>query len=173
MSDASASAPFGEESYKLGDFNGLSLKLVKIDREIAPVIARELSRILPWSEIALGEQSLLHHMTNIDPALNRFGVKFGGEIIGAVSVRSPWLKGPYLELLGLLPLVHRRGFGRLIMEWFEREAGDKARNLWLLCSDFNVPAFEFYKALGFIEETRIESLYAEGFTDILLRKRLK
>lgn len=172
MSNAVSCASFGGESYSLGDFNGLPLKLVRIAPEIAPVIARELSLILPWSEIALGEQSLLHHMTNTDPALNRFGVALGREIVGAVSIRNPWLKGPYLELLGLLPLVHRQGFGRLIMEWFEREAGEKARNLWLLCSDFNEPAFEFYKAIGFTEETRIKSLYAEGFTDILLRKRL-
>ena len=39
---------------------------------------------------------------------------------GAVSIRFPWLKGPYLELLALLPPFQRQGIGAGILTWFEQ-----------------------------------------------------
>ena len=151
---------------------GQALRLCKIGPETGPRLASALGQILPWSEIALGEQSLLDHFTRVDPALQRFAVTLDGGCVGAVSVRHPWLKGPYLELLGLLPAVQGRGIGRTLMRWFEREAPVRTRNCWLLCSDFNEAALGFYQALGYEKVTLIESLYAAGFHDYLMRKRL-
>ena len=155
--------------YELND-NGLALK--KITPEVAISLAEQLSEILPWRRIALGSQNLMAHFLAKDPALFRFAVFVNEECVGAVSVRFPWLKGPYLELLGLNPAFQGQGIGRAVLHWFEGEAPPGTRNAWMLCSDFNEAALGFYEALGYEKVTLIESLYAAGFDDFLLRKKL-
>lgn len=157
----------------MGELYGNALTLETITVARAETLAKQLSDILPWSKLALGEQSLLAHFKRDDPALSRFSIHLGEELIGAISVREPWLKGPYLELLGLLPCVQRQGLGTTLMRWFEHQAPDSTRSLWLLCSDFNVDAFAFYQKQGYQKTCMIESLYEEGFDDFLMRKRLK
>lgn len=160
-------------SYSLGEIKGEDLRVERITLNNAMYLANKLSRILPWSELALGEESLLSHFKRDDPALFRFSIHFGEEIVGAISIREPWLKGPYLELLGILPAVQRLGIGSELMNWFDTQAPVSTRSLWLLCSDFNLSAYEFYVSLGYQKTCTIESLYAEDFNDILMRKRLK
>lgn len=135
-------------------------------------LAGLLSGISPWVDIELKSQNLLDHFTRTDPALFRFLVIYNGETAGAISVRNPWLKGPYLELLGLSPHLQGIGIGRQVMAWFEREAPDNARSLWLLCSDFNHQAISFYQTMGFEKQCLIENLYRADFHDYLMRKRV-
>ena len=54
-----------------------------------------------------------------DAGAARYVVSVKGEQSGVVSVRHPWLKGPYLELLALLPEAQNQGIGSSIMAWFE------------------------------------------------------
>ncbi len=159
--------------YYLGEIKGEALTLESITPDRAQCLSKKLSHILPWSEIALGEESLLDHFTRIDPSLFRFSIHFADDLVGAISVREPWLKGPYLELLGLLPSVQRLGLGSELMTWFDVQAPEATRSLWLLCSDFNLAAYEFYLAMGYQKTCTIDSLYAENFNDFLMRKRLK
>ena len=154
------------------ELDGSRVTLKKITPEVATPLAEQLSEILPWRRIALGSQSLMAHFLAKDPALFRFAVFVNEECVGAVSVRFPWLKGPYLELLGLNPAFQGQGIGRAVLHWFEGEAPPGTRNAWMLCSDFNEAALGFYEALGYEKVTLIESLYAAGFDDFLLRKKL-
>jgi len=159
--------------YELGDIKGQALTLERITLKRAQSLAQQLSNILPWSDLALGEESLISHFKREDPALFRFSIHFGDELVGAASIREPWLKGPYLELLGLLPSVQRFGLGTELMNWFEYQAPETTRSLWLLCSDFNIDAYQFYQKQGFQKVCVIDNLYEEGFDDFLMRKRLK
>jgi GNAT superfamily N-acetyltransferase len=88
-----------------------------------------------------------------------------------VSVRSPWLKGPYLELLALLPKAQGQGIGANILAWFEQEALKAgARNLWVCASLFNTRALRFYERHGFEQAATLPGLVADGYDEILLRK---
>lgn len=106
-----------------------------------------------------------------DRGVSRYCVRAGGMVAGVVSVRSPWLKGPYLELLALLPPAQGQGIGSSIMAWFEQTALDQeARNLWVCASSFNARALRFYARHGFEPAATLPGLVAEGFDEILLRK---
>ncbi len=101
----------------------------------------------------------------------RYRIEAGGELAGAVSIRQPWLKGPYLELLALLPSFQNQGIGAAILDWFEREAlRAEARNLWVCASGFNQRALRFYQRHGFRQAAALPGLVDEGYTEILLRK---
>ena len=83
----------------------------------------------------------------------------------------PWLKGPYPELLAMLPPFQGRGVGSEILAWFEQVAlTHAARNLWVCASSFNARAIEFYKRQGFRVAATLPGLVVEGCDEILLRK---
>ena len=68
------------------------------------------------------------------------------ELAGAIGVRRNWLRGPYLQFLGILPAFQRRGIGSVALDWFEGEArAAQAQNLWVAASDFNARALAFYE----------------------------
>ena len=101
----------------------------------------------------------------------RYRIDAGGDLAGAVSIRQPWLKGPYLELLAILPPFQNRGIGAEILDWFEREAlRAEARNLWVCASGFNERALRFYQRHGFKQAVALPGLVGDGYTEILLRK---
>ena len=110
-------------------------------------------------------------LTNPDGALCRYVVSLGGADAGVVSIRFPWLEGPYLELLALLPQAQDRGIGKTIMAWLEVTARrHEARNLWVCASSSNAKALRFYERHGFKAVGTLPGLVAEGYEEILLRK---
>ncbi|HEU4475158.1 MAG TPA: GNAT family N-acetyltransferase [Methyloceanibacter sp.] len=89
----------------------------------------------------------------------------------APSRCDPWLKGPYLELLAILPQFQGQGIGGKLLDWFEREGSRLgARNLWVCASSFNARTIGFYERHGFKEAATLPGLVAEGYDEILLRK---
>lgn len=140
-------------------------------REQLNQLAVQFSHMSPWVDIELKPENLLDHFTRPDPALFRYMVVYDEQIVGAISIRSPWLKGPYLELLGLKPDMQGLGLGQRLMHWFETEAPVATRSLWLLCSDFNHQAIGFYEAMGYEKQCLIDNLYSADFDDYLMRKR--
>ena len=81
---------------------------------------------------------------------SRYLVEAGGVEAGAVSIRHPWLKGPYLELLALLPPFQRRGIGAGIPSWFEQEGRGSARAISGFAPHRSTSgALRFYQRHGF------------------------
>ncbi len=159
--------PYGATAYDLG-----AAHLRAITAEDAAQLGAGLAAIDPWRRADYPAAALTAYLTREDPAARRFAIQAGGALAGVVSVREPWLRGPYLELLGLLPPAQGRGLGGAVMRWFEAEAPAGATNLWVLCSDFNTGALAFYARHGFRQVTPLEGLVGEDLTEILLRKKL-
>lgn len=176
-------APYGAAAYDLE-----IAQLRPVTAGDAAVLGAALAAIDPWRRMDFPAKALSGYLTRDDPAVRRFAIWAGGTggtegkdtepaLSGVVSVRGPWLRGPYLEVLGLLPHAQGRGIGAAVIGWFEDEAraGKRAlaaTNLWVLCSDFNMGGRAFYKRHGFEEVTPLDGLGGPGFTEILLRKRL-
>ena len=116
-------------------------------------------------------ERLAAFLASPDQSVSRYCIIVEDEAAGAVSLRSPWLKGPYLELLALLPMAQARGIGSRILAWFEETALEEgARNLWVCASSFNERALRFYARHGFQPVARLPGLVADGYEEILLRK---
>jgi ribosomal protein S18 acetylase RimI-like enzyme len=116
-------------------------------------------------------ETLAAFLLTADGSVSRYVVSVNGEEAGVVSVRHPWLKGPYLELLALLSQAQDRGIGSSIIAWFESAALQHgARNLWVCASSFNMRALRFYERHGFTRAATLPGLVADGYDEILLRK---
>lgn len=147
------------------------MRLVALDPAVCGSVAAKIAAIAPWSAMNYPADALARFLSAPDHGASRYLIEVAGAEAGAISVRSPWLKGPYLELLALLPPFQGRGLGASLMAWFEGEAVKRgARNLWVCASSFNEGALRFYARHGFRPAATLPGLVADGYDEVLLRK---
>ncbi len=146
-------------------------RLLALDPQACAGLAAAIVAMPPWSVMNYPAEAMARFLATPSGGGSRYAIKVGGAEAGAVSIRSPWLKGPYLELLAVLPPFQGRGTGANILAWFEQEARrHEARNLWVCASSFNARALRFYARHGFAPAATLPGLVADGFDEILLRK---
>jgi len=146
-------------------------RLVTLEPSAGARLAGSIVAMPPWSVMSYPQEAMARFLAASDDGASRYMVEIGGEEAGAMAVRYPWLKGPYLELLAILPRFQRRGIGASLLAWFEQEAfRHGARNLWVCASSFNARALHFYAQHGFQPAATLPGLVADGYDEILLRK---
>jgi ribosomal protein S18 acetylase RimI-like enzyme len=146
--------------------------LAPLAPEDCGLLAAELAAMDPWAKLGYAAASLARYLSRPDPALARYLLRRDDQPAGFLAVRHPWLRGPYIEVLAVLPPHQGTGLGRQMVEWCESQAAAVSANLWVCVSDFNLAARDFYARLGFAEQARLDGLVADGRTELLLRKRL-
>ena len=80
----------------------------------------------------------------------------------------------HLILLAVEPAHQRRGIGRRMVDWLvesARVAGMSSIHVELRAS--NAPAFEFYRALGFVETFRVPGYYRGRETAVRMLRMLR
>src|SRR4029077_16216402 len=97
------SSPFSAPPIELGRVAGGSVRLLPLEHGSCASLAAGIAPIEPWSVMNYPAETLAVVLARSDEAVTRYVVSVNAEEAGVVSVRHPWLKGPYLELLALLP----------------------------------------------------------------------
>lgn len=134
-----------------------------------PALAAALAAMEPWSRLGYSAAGLAGYLGRDDPALRRVAVIGADGMPAAVlALRHPWLRGPSIELLAVLPQARGQGLGRTLLDWASTQAGDG--NLWACVSAFNGTARTFYARHGFVEVAPLPDLVAVGESEILLRR---
>lgn len=140
--------------------------------EEALAVAEMLSNSEPWVTLKFSAAVLARYLIRDDASLHRYAISVDDNLAGVICVRYPWLRGPYIELLGLAPDYRGRGIGKQVLAWAETEARREAKNLWVVASSFNHQALNFYQSLGFYPIGPIQGLVTPEHDEILLRKCL-
>ncbi len=161
-------APFEHKTYDLGEV---------VLAPLTPVNARKLgaalSAIPPWSVIGYPEERLTGSLQRETPSVKRFEVLADGALAGLIVIQDPFLHGPYLQQLAVLPGFQGRGAGSRLLQWMEAEARRaKSRQLWLCVSTFNAPARAFYDRFGFEAVAVLDKLATDASDEVFMRKRL-
>lgn len=146
-------------------------------RPLAPAMAGELAARFaamdPWAAYGYPANRLAAYLGGQEPGAPRFAVCLGPAVAGAAGLRLAWLKGPYLQFLGLLPEHQGRGLGGTVLHWLEREAREGlGPNVWVCVSEMNRRAFAFYRRHGFEHAAALPELVCPGKVELLLRKRV-
>jgi ribosomal protein S18 acetylase RimI-like enzyme len=172
-------SPFRAERYEIGRPARphaapalLEASLERFPPAEAPRMAEALAAIDPWRSYPYPAPGLARYFASGSEAAPIFAIRVGGDIAGLVGLRLDWLRGPYLQFLGILPAWHRQGLGGLVLDWLQREAGPGARNLWVCASDFNTSAIRFYERHGFARVAVLDGLVQDDRDEVLMRKRL-
>lgn len=139
-----------------------------VEADIAP-LAAALAAMDPWLTLGYTAAGLAAYLGREDAALTRVVAERDGAPAALLALRRPWLRGPYVELLAVLPAAQGAGLGHALVEWAAAQGGG---NLWACVSAFNAPARAFYARAGFAEVAPLPGLVAEGLDEILLRRRL-
>jgi ribosomal protein S18 acetylase RimI-like enzyme len=165
------SSLFSAPPIELGRAAAGAVRLLPLEPSSCASLATDVVAIEPWSVMNYPAETLAAFLLRPDAGASRYVVSVNDEETGVVSVRHPWLKGPYLELLALLPQAQDQGIGSSIMAWFESAAlQHQARNLWVCASSFNARGLRFYERHGFTRAATLPGLVADGYDEILLRK---
>lgn len=152
--------------------DGAPLALVPMTAEAGAALGSALATIDPWARFGTLPERLQAFLSGVEVGAPRFQILCDGAMAGCIVVRHPWLHGPYLNLLGLLPPFQARGIGEQALAWFETEAQGQFRNVWLCVSHYNEGAQRFYASHGYTVAATLDALVKDGFDEILMRKRL-
>jgi diamine N-acetyltransferase len=167
-------SPFGAKSYALRlASEGDVLILAPLPKREAERLGATFAAIDPWATYGYPATALAAYLAKEEPGAPRFLLTIGGEIAGALGLRLGWLRGTYIQFLGVVPRFQRRGLGRALLDWIACEASKaEERNLWVAASEINADAIRFYERHGFAQTACLDDLVYDGRTEILLRRRL-
>jgi len=151
----------------------LDLCFQSMDAATAAELGVAFSFIEPWVRYPFSSQALEAYLAAEEPGAPRKIIKLGDTIVGALGLRLNWLRGHYIQFLGVLPGAQGMGIGGSVIAWLAREtARTGGRNLWVAASEFNEGALRLYERHGFARLATLEDLIMDGRDEILLRRRL-
>lgn len=157
---------------------GARCQLVAIDAALPEsellALAHQIAAMEPWCRYpTYTVQQLARYLATGSARTPRLLIRDGSTPMGVAGLVHGWLRGPYVQTLAVLPAHQGRGVGAAVLGWLEGEARAAGeRNLFVLASDFNTRALAFYERCGFARVVALEDLVADGFTEVLLRKRI-
>lgn len=168
-----ADPPYRVGCHDIGNArDGSRITLAPMTADVARTLGPALAGIEPWARLGTSPALMRSFLGAVEAGAPRFQILAQGAVAGCVVVRHPWLHGPYLNLIGLLPPYQSRGIGERALSWFEAEARGHYRQVWLCVSHHNTGAQKFYAAHGYSVVATLDSLVKDGFDEILMRKRL-
>jgi diamine N-acetyltransferase len=127
----------------------------------------------PWARYPYPAEELVAYLSGIEKSAPRLAIMVGSEVAGVLGLRNSWLRGPYIQFLGILPSFQGRGLGGAVLTQIVAEAQAAGEsNLWVCASDFNARGLAFYERLGFTRVASLDGLVRDDRTEVLLRKRI-
>ena len=169
-----ATHPFTPQLHALGDTrDGRRLALVPMTPEAATTLALRIAAIGPWARYNFSPDAMQASLRVSGDGAIRYQISIDAVPAGVVIIRSPWLAGPYLQMLAILPQFQNSGSGAAILDWYEATARSaRLRNVWLCVSGFNHDAQRFYGRHGYALAGRLAGLIRDGDDELLMRKSL-
>jgi GNAT superfamily N-acetyltransferase len=151
----------------------IAISFKPMTSESAECLGVALAVIDPWAHYQYTSAALAKYFSDREEGAPRFEILVGDTLAGAICIRENWLRGPYLQLLAVLPSFQTQGIGGAALSWFEARAKiSNAQNIWVVASEFNLRAGAFYERFGFVRVATFDGLVADGTAEILFRKRL-
>jgi ribosomal protein S18 acetylase RimI-like enzyme len=159
---------FQHESYDAGP-----IALRRLSGEAADTLGGALAAMPPWSVIGWSAERMVRAIGRDLPGIYRFEVRAQNQLAGIVTIQNPFLHGPYLQLLAVLPAFQGQKIGLTLLDWMETQAREQeSRQLWLCVSTFNTRARAFYERFGFEAVAVLDRLASEVSDELFMRKRL-
>jgi ribosomal protein S18 acetylase RimI-like enzyme len=90
-----------------------------------------------------------------------------------VHTHGAFLAAPYLRFLAVDPSFQGRGVGTLLLKEFEEQTRNLKKDWFLLVSDFNTGAQQFYEKHGFQRVGALPGFAKEGITEVIMVKKHK
>jgi GNAT superfamily N-acetyltransferase len=143
-----------------------------MDNGLADILARDVAAIDPWVTLGIADEALRAFLAASHTDCHKWVIRHRDKNAGLIVVRSPWLYGPYINLLAILPGHQGHGLGSAVLTWIEEQVQSSDANLWVCASTFNLRAIQFYTRRGFQAVGDLRDLVRVGFSERLFRKQI-
>jgi len=90
-----------------------------------------------------------------------------------VHTHGAFLAASYLRFLAVDPSFQGRGVGTLLLKEFEEQTRYLGKDWFLLVSDFNTGAQQFYEKHGYQRVGALPDFAKEGITEVIMVKKHK
>ena len=103
-------------------------------------------------------------------------VCIAGEVLTGFIIFTPepvFARGGYLRAIGVSPSMRRRGIGRKLLTFAEKETARFSPYLYLCVSTFNRAAQAFYHDWGYARAGKLVDLIVPGSSEYIYWKRLR
>ena len=169
-----ATHPFTPQTHAIGNArDGRALVLAPMTPAAAAVLAPDIVTFGPWAHYGYKAETIERRFNTTGDGSVCYALHCGAVPAGVVIVCSPWLVGPYLQMLAVLPVCQGQAVGAAVLAWYEETARrGTLRNVWLCVSGFNTNAQRFYERHGYALAGRLPDLLRDGEDELLMRKRL-
>ncbi len=87
-----------------------------------------------------------------------------------VELNGTFGKYPYLHMLLVKESHQGKGIGKLLLKYFEEDLTSEYHKVFLMVADQNEKAKAIYLKSGYKQVGILEDFYANGITEILMRK---
>jgi ribosomal protein S18 acetylase RimI-like enzyme len=145
-----------------------------IQQEDVPALAQVMATTALWQRYNVTEDSAARRLQS--------GLDQGATILVAEIDQSPigfvWYvtngafnRSGYIMLIGVEQNVRSKGVGRALMREAEMIMFKKVNDVFLLVSDFNSGAQNFYRRLGYEQVGVIRDYVIEGVDELIFRKK--
>ena len=103
-------------------------------------------------------------------------VCMAGEVLTGFIIFTPepvFARGGYLRAIGVSRSMRRRGIGRRLLSFAEKETAHCSQYLYLCVSSFNRAAQAFYQDRGYARAGKLADLIVPGSSEYIYWKRLR
>ncbi len=153
------------------DLGGVALRPLTLEN--AQGLGEGIASIPPWSVLGYPAERLVGWLQRQEPTMRKFEILANAKLAGVIVIQEPFLYGPYLKLIAVLPAFQGQRLGLRLLQWMEAQARlMEARQLWLCVSTFNMRARAFYGRFGFEAVAVLDKLGSDASDELLMRKRL-
>jgi ribosomal protein S18 acetylase RimI-like enzyme len=139
-----------------------------------PGIASWVAATPLWQRYNVTEESFAIRLQNgLAEGATIYVAEQDNSVIGFLWLveRGAFNRSGYIQLIGVHPEVRGAGIGRALMQFAEEKTFAQGSDLFLLVSDFNTDAQQFYKRLGYRQLGTLDDYVVPGVSELIFWKR--
>lgn len=134
--------------------------------------ARLMASSEPWITLGRTIEQTRTHFDRTDAGL--FIARRDGAPAGFIFLREQGVVySPYIASLGVAPDARGAGIGGRLVAFAEERERPKSRHIFLCVSSFNTRARALYERLGYTVAGELKDYIVDGYSEILMSKRLR
>ncbi|MCA9889903.1 MAG: GNAT family N-acetyltransferase [Anaerolineae bacterium] len=153
------------------------LKIAPIEKQHIVACAHIMATNPLWQRYNVTEEKALRLFSSIpsDDTARVSVALLNEEVAGFIwyYLRGTFFSGGYIRLVGVSIQHKRQGIGTVLMDVAENDISQHTPDTFLLASDFNIPAHDFYRQRGYQNVGQLPDFAMSGISELIFWKRIQ
>ena len=126
----------------------------------------------PWTTLGVSLEQCMNSCHS--PLYSIYIIHSQNNSCGVIILQDKGAMGsPYIKSIAIAPEFRNQGIGKKLLDFAEDHYRKNSRFIFLCVSSFNEQAQKFYQANGYAFVGELENYVVDGFSEMLMYKRLQ